>query len=1756
MADRDAQLDQAEDDFADAVGQALTATADEFADAVRDATELVAARFSVGQIARMWQSRVSGLVRRLLGISETAARAAADDAGSQLPDGWDDLPGRYDDDRPLPDGIGQYVETTEHLLRAVGDRLADATRRELAAGLDAGEDTEQLRSRLRAAFSREGAQLGDARENRIALTEATRAWNAATLAAAKEITGPDRPLVKQWLCVLPDTPITASGVVAASRRHYSGPVVRLDSAAGRRVTLTPEHEVLTTRGWLPAKALNKGDRLIQVGSIQPVGAPQVENPPAKIGEVVDAAMTSGPVEVRSMAASVDLDGNLPNGQVEVVVADRGLAQHFEPRLGQGTEDVFLVNAHVLGELAVLADGRLLGSLRGERITAAGGGQESLAAPLLGALSGSPNTTGSAPIAERHASLAEQASDCRFGSPVPLSQSCEACPGFVSTDDIRDGEVITAQGSDSDCLCGAGLHEAGGITVECEPGRLGLGTKGYASGSKATLHRHGRRSHDLGDLGGALSGLVPADHLVNVRRGRNIGIGGSSALPDDRSHSICAHAERLGDEVDLFAGVEATQDLRDVLAQRVGGLPGIEMRAERHTGLGEAAADRPLGSTEVCRKLVDARSALVETDELIDVEVLTWDGHVYDLSTDTGWYAADGLVIHNSRRDDRVRDAHAAVNGQIQLLDDPFVVAGVRMSAPGDPTAPPALTVNCRCVLRLQRAPDREASVRPPWATDRARAMATAWDRPRYPNQQTPAAYESQVASPPGFSEPRESSVETPESVTAAGGYTGAMIALMPTPEDAERLALATDDAEPAHELHLTLFYLGDGADWSEEARDELIVNVRNQAQEHGLADGPVYGRAFGANQWNADSSEPCWVWAVGDDRDAPDYMPRLESARWAAVYALEGMHRQPELPTQHSPWQAHVCAAYSGDSGLLDAMNERLGPIRFDRIRVAFAGEHVDISLGPEEEATPMDNDEAETNPWFDVAPWSTPGNTGLAFEDEETGDGRVFRPGSLYWSGGPWPLQYADEMLMGHEGAELAGAIQNIGRDGDRITGTGVLYPGRPAGADALMLLEQESPLGVSVDLDDVSVEFVDRTADGDEDQEEEVILLASLPSASMLRLDDGSWAVTTTVTNEWTASGASLSRTTAGTQLLTGPGGRVSAAAVHAALAPTGTLTAAAGDRDTDIGTVVHSESSGDLLMRVTRARLRGATLVAMPAYDRARIVLDDPTDATAATVTAAGPSEAHLQVVAYVKASPMPVGARDVARALGMKMETARGHLARAAKADRIVRLARGLYIGPIIEGPDLAASASGDLDLPVHDNPDRTWDGDAARSRVLAWATDDNDQVDPDKLAAAFLYRDDEADPATVSAYKLPFADVINDRLEIVAAGVYTIASVLQGGMGGVDLPDDDREAIRGRVETLYARIADAYDDPSITPPWSDGDEETAAAGLRELEASAWTAMRDADPMPAAWFAEPTAEELPPGSGGVHYKNGRVYGWVARKGVPHAGYPGKKLTIEKLAKQGIDLSEFLRARFRLDDGTTVKVGAFTMNVGHHRDGAECETAVCQFDDSRTVAGVITVGMNEGGMWFSGAAAPWLSEWDRTVFQACQPSYHLKEAPGGRGWKLGAVLSVPVPGHPSPLLATAVAERANLALAASAAGALTASDAPGQLADTAPDVPGSNGPDLRGQRPDSVPDTVPDSIRRALRKAPPASRDVDAVAASLLTSVPFVDALLTAMDRRQEQREAAAREEVQRLAASVIAPAREDIAVGHTADSKGAA
>lgn len=166
---------------------------------------------------------------------------------------------------------------------------------------------------------------------------------------------------------------------------------------------------------------------------------------------------------------------------------------------------------------------------------------------------------------------------------------------------------------------------------------------------------------------------------------------------------------------------------------------------------------------------------------------------------------------------------------------------------------------------------------------------------------------------------------------------GAMIALMPTPEDAARLAI--EGGEAADQLHLTLRYLGKGADFDEESRAAIVDSVRMLAE--GMP--PITSKIFGAAHWNGNGDEPSWVWSVGDD---PEHGRSLDAAHGMADEALLMAPTDVEIPEPHTPFAAHICAAYSDELDLIIALEERLGPVTFDRVRVAFAGDHTDIPLG------------------------------------------------------------------------------------------------------------------------------------------------------------------------------------------------------------------------------------------------------------------------------------------------------------------------------------------------------------------------------------------------------------------------------------------------------------------------------------------------------------------------------------------------------------------------------------------------------------------------------------------------------------------------------------------------------------------------------------------------------------------------------------------------------------------------------------------
>jgi 2'-5' RNA ligase len=160
---------------------------------------------------------------------------------------------------------------------------------------------------------------------------------------------------------------------------------------------------------------------------------------------------------------------------------------------------------------------------------------------------------------------------------------------------------------------------------------------------------------------------------------------------------------------------------------------------------------------------------------------------------------------------------------------------------------------------------------------------------------------------------------------------GVMIALRMTDYDANRLIIPR--GEPASALHLTLFYLGNAADFSADTYAQVTDYCTRVANDFGLMEGNVFGAAI----WNPDGNEPSIIVNVG----GCDCFEEIHDAIGAGLPAVLG---QP-LPEQHSPWVPHVCLAYSGDTTLLETAKTRTGAIEFDRLRVAFGPQHTDIPL-------------------------------------------------------------------------------------------------------------------------------------------------------------------------------------------------------------------------------------------------------------------------------------------------------------------------------------------------------------------------------------------------------------------------------------------------------------------------------------------------------------------------------------------------------------------------------------------------------------------------------------------------------------------------------------------------------------------------------------------------------------------------------------------------------------------------------------------
>lgn len=247
-------------------------------------------------------------------------------------------------------------------------------------------------------------------------------------------------------------------------------------------------------------------------------------------------------------------------------------------------------------------------------------------------------------------------------------------------------------------------------------------------------------------------------------------------------------------------------------------------------------------------------------------------------------------------DRRTRLSHRAADGQKVPLNDNFQVGSSALMFPGDPRGAADEVVNCRCTLTWDFEPI--STIRIVDATADVDQVARA---------------ESQ-------------------GLTAAAGeiHTSAMVALIP----AEPRFI--DGGEPAEESHLTLWFLGDVSEIPPDAQAAMTEKIRFEAK----LSAPIEANAFGLAVWNLDGDDPCLVLNVGG--------PGLWGLREGIHAAINQTERMSDwqMPAQHQPWAPHMCLGYGDPLGMFESGIDQLGPVVFDRVRVAFGNEVHDIPLG------------------------------------------------------------------------------------------------------------------------------------------------------------------------------------------------------------------------------------------------------------------------------------------------------------------------------------------------------------------------------------------------------------------------------------------------------------------------------------------------------------------------------------------------------------------------------------------------------------------------------------------------------------------------------------------------------------------------------------------------------------------------------------------------------------------------------------------
>jgi hypothetical protein len=154
-------------------------------------------------------------------------------------------------------------------------------------------------------------------------------------------------------CLLPDNLVLAPDVIGASKSFYEGRCIEITFPSGRKISVTENHPILTTQGFVAAKFITESHEVIVASDGQRIASsidPDYDNAPSRIEDVFNSLQMSSKMSSARMKSSAEDfhgDGKFIKGKIDVIGANGFLRRNYKSFFSKAGDQFFFNGRNIV-----------------------------------------------------------------------------------------------------------------------------------------------------------------------------------------------------------------------------------------------------------------------------------------------------------------------------------------------------------------------------------------------------------------------------------------------------------------------------------------------------------------------------------------------------------------------------------------------------------------------------------------------------------------------------------------------------------------------------------------------------------------------------------------------------------------------------------------------------------------------------------------------------------------------------------------------------------------------------------------------------------------------------------------------------------------------------------------------------------------------------------------------------------------------------------------------------------------------------------------------------------------------------------------------------------------------------------------------------------------------------------------------------------------------------------------------------------------